>query len=660
MSLLFKRILSKWTLLLYIFFAVAVPEQLFSSTAITIQENVQTYNLGLFVEYLEDREGKLSFDEILTDDVSSAFQPSEVSVPSFGYTKSVYWLRFTVDNPLKSSKKLLLVLMHSFMKHMTVYYSTNGRPFTKKVAGLAVDPETADIRNRHHVFQVDFLPQSETTFYLRFQNDGPMGLPLVLYEPDFLLKKVDYEHLILGGFYGIVIALLFYTFFIFLSFRDRSYLLYVVFLCVIAVYQLTVDGFGYQYLWPGFEWMRLNSAILSWNLSVAAYFAFSKSFLNAKTNAPKLNAVLSVIIALSIFNAVYSQFGDIIFSIKSAAYLQLSATLVAVLIAIVCLFKRKRAAYFYSAAMLFFLSGITLTLLKNAGILSPNFITVWGIHIGTAAEILLLSLGLADRINAIKKERFLAIQKKERAERHRMVAEEANQAKSEFLSNISHELRTPMQGILGFAKLGIARFHNLPDEKKIQYYQEIHSSGSRLLNLLNNLLDLSRLESGTTDFHFVPEKLGNITDIAIRELLPLITEKHLNVSFEKPDVGDTASIDVDKILQVVINLLGNAVKFTDQNGEIDICITKENSEILFQVADNGIGIPENEIEGIFDPFVQSSKNRNGSGGTGLGLAICREIIEGHRGKIWVEQNQAEGAVFKFRIPVHQPQQSKSE
>ncbi|MBU2647914.1 PAS domain S-box protein [bacterium] len=232
-------------------------------------------------------------------------------------------------------------------------------------------------------------------------------------------------------------------------------------------------------------------------------------------------------------------------------------------------------------------------------------------------------------------------------------AESANKIKSEFLSNISHELRTPMQGILGYARLGIDRVKSLSKDKIETYFKEIQASGVRLLLLLNNLLDLSKLESNEIQFNFNPEKLSTIVVLIINELYAVINEKKVSVIFNKPDFDDTTMFDVEKIGQVIRNLLGNAIKFSKQDSHIKLTIEQHGPNLQLTVIDNGIGIPDGELESIFDQFVQSSKNKNGAGGTGLGLSISKKIIENHKGTIWAEQNPDGGAIFKFQIPMQQ-------
>jgi PAS domain S-box-containing protein len=229
-------------------------------------------------------------------------------------------------------------------------------------------------------------------------------------------------------------------------------------------------------------------------------------------------------------------------------------------------------------------------------------------------------------------------------------AELANRIKSEFLANMSHELRTPMQGILGFAKLGISKIELINKVKLKLYLQEIVKSGTGLLKLLDELLDLSKLESGKADYHFERRNLSDSVHSIMTELGPLSQQKSLEIEFQAPDFDDTALIDPFKIDQVVRNLLSNAIKFSEPKGLIRIAIEEQASSLTFAMSDNGLGIPDEELEAIFDKFAQSSKTKNGAGGTGLGLAISKRIIEDHQGKIWAENNPAGGAVLKFTLP----------
>ena len=232
-------------------------------------------------------------------------------------------------------------------------------------------------------------------------------------------------------------------------------------------------------------------------------------------------------------------------------------------------------------------------------------------------------------------------------------AEIANEAKSVFLANMSHELRTPLHGILSFANLGKKRIEKVSLEKLEGYFSRITESGERLLNLLNDLLDLSKMEAGKMDMNFVESNLLSLVEQAINEQKARITELEIKTEIHY-QIGKTAAVfDKIRIYQVITNFLSNAIKYTAANGLISFYITKLKDELQLEIRDQGIGIPEHEIEIIFNKFQQSSLTEDGSGGAGLGLAICKEIIEGHHGIIGVNNSPEGGAVFYFNIPLKQ-------
>ncbi len=245
-------------------------------------------------------------------------------------------------------------------------------------------------------------------------------------------------------------------------------------------------------------------------------------------------------------------------------------------------------------------------------------------------------------------------------------AEKANHAKSEFLANISHELRTPMHGILSFSSIGIKNSSKSSREKLHNYFERIHQSGQRLLLLLNDLLDLSKLEADKMDFNLNYHALDELVSLVISELNALFAEKHLSIKMIGNEIDTTVTCDKERIMQVIHNLLSNAIKFSHPDSAITIAFSyttiedktgadqrliNKQSAIRVDVKDEGIGVPVNELESIFDQFAQSSKTNTGAGGTGLGLAICKEIIEGHHGMIKAHSIFGHGTTISFSIPL---------
>ncbi|MGD8571411.1 MAG: hybrid sensor histidine kinase/response regulator [Gammaproteobacteria bacterium] len=252
-----------------------------------------------------------------------------------------------------------------------------------------------------------------------------------------------------------------------------------------------------------------------------------------------------------------------------------------------------------------------------------------------------------------------ALQAESNLIRAKQAADKANRSKTEFLANMSHELRTPMHAILSFASMGGEKVGQAPEEKLQRYFSRIEESGKRLLVMLNDLLDLSKLEAGKMNFIVAEGDLSSIVDKVVGEFQALLNEYQLRLLIEPSAVSTNACFDADRMFQVVSNLISNAVKFSSHNGVITVTFNddtlvqpdgREIEALRLSVSDQGIGIPQDELESVFDKFVQSSETNTGAGGTGLGLAICKQIIEQHGGRIYAENNDDVGTSFHLIVP----------
>jgi PAS domain S-box-containing protein len=234
-------------------------------------------------------------------------------------------------------------------------------------------------------------------------------------------------------------------------------------------------------------------------------------------------------------------------------------------------------------------------------------------------------------------------------------AEAANQIKSEFLANMSHELRTPLHGILSFAGFGLLKAASAPPAKLRDYFQHIDQSGQVLLSLLNNLLDLAKLEAGRMTFEWEATDLRLLLERIADEFSSLTSERHLTIVCHTPPAPTEVTVDPEKMMQVLRNLVSNAVKFSPPGSTITLRLECQEPSLVVTIADQGVGIAEEELDTIFDKFVQSRRTKTGAGGTGLGLAICREILTAHHGRVWAQNRPEGGAVFTIELPLASPE-----
>jgi signal transduction histidine kinase len=227
----------------------------------------------------------------------------------------------------------------------------------------------------------------------------------------------------------------------------------------------------------------------------------------------------------------------------------------------------------------------------------------------------------------------------------------ASQHKSEFLANMSHELRTPLNAVIGFSEVLTDRMFGELNEKQDEYLKDIYASGTHLLSLINDILDLSKIEAGrmeleVTDFH-LPTSLDNALTLVRERVTRRGIALHTNVDERLGQI----QADERKIRQVVLNLLSNAIKFTPEGGRIEVGAVPKDGFVEVSVSDTGVGIAPEDQEAIFEEFRQVGTADKKAEGTGLGLTLCRKFIELHRGRIWVQSQVGAGSTFTFTIPV---------
>ena len=228
---------------------------------------------------------------------------------------------------------------------------------------------------------------------------------------------------------------------------------------------------------------------------------------------------------------------------------------------------------------------------------------------------------------------------------------QASRLKSQFLASMSHELRTPLNSIIGFSKVLLNRLDGDLSERQETYIRSVHNSGTHLLQLINGILDFSRIEAGKLEMMSEELDLHELIDECIESSMPLARGKQLKLEKNIPLELPRLIADRTKVKQILLNLLSNAIKFTTQ-GRVLVGVQAEPESVRVRVSDTGIGIRAEDLARLFEPFQQlDNPVARGAGGTGLGLAISKKFVELHGGRIWAESRENQGSTFQFTLPL---------
>ncbi|WCL49850.1 hybrid sensor histidine kinase/response regulator [Leptospira sp. GIMC2001] len=597
----------------------------------------QGFSNKLFI--LQDDTAVLTLEDILKPQIQEKFILSKEIAPNYGYTKSAYWVRVEIENH-SNYRDWIIDQNFPMIQDLKVYHYENGVLKQNYETGLKFPFSNRPLEHRKLLFPVEINPNQKSTIYFRFQSQSIVIVSLGISEKFDFYQRDTKENFVFGLYYGIIVVMLFYNFFLFIFTRDFSYFIYVLFILATSLFVFSQNGFGYQYFWSNSPYWGIRANNILIGISIIFAFLYSGFFLNIDRTIPSYRWIyypqvflaMVIVIAISVLED-YSVYTRILNALALNTLITVQAS------GFFALKRGYKPALYFSLGFLFILIGGGSAVLRTMKLLPVNFFTLYSMQIGSVLEVVFLSIGLAHRINVLKKQKIYS--------------DTMNQAKSSFLAMMSHEIRTPMNGVLGITELLMKT--DLDEEQK-EFVEIIHSSGKTLVVILNDILDFSKMEMNRLELEFHEFDVKR----CIYEIIALYkrsaSEKNIELIADlEPNLPDRIVADPIRFNQILLNLTSNALKFTSE-GKIIISARMEAMHTFYpkihiSVSDTGIGISADKIDKLFDSFYQvdSSITRK-YGGTGLGLAISSRLVHLMSGRIWLESKLGEGSTFHFTIP----------
>jgi signal transduction histidine kinase len=371
-----------------------------ASQPVELRNDRNVIELGPAIEYREDPEGQLTLDEIRVSSKQD-WKASGENVPNFGFTRSAYWLKFTIKGDETQSRSMLLQIAYPALDELELYIpQADGNYVVKKTGDHQLFQER-DVDNRNFIFKLDI--KGETTYYLRSASTGSMKIPLKLFDPEHFQEIDEKQVLEIGFFCGIIIAMLLYNSFLAVTIRDITYVYYIGYIGLLLIFSLSLNGMAFQYLWPRNIWLANFSIPLTMYGSACFALFFSSRFLRTPRLVPVANKFITGLKVWALIGIALMPFVPYKFTTQSSTAHTLVLNFVLMATGLILVKRGERSARFYMIAFAAIWCGMAAKALQTLGIIPVSYFTENGVFIGSMMEVILLSLALGDKIQQKQK-----------------------------------------------------------------------------------------------------------------------------------------------------------------------------------------------------------------------------------------------------------------
>jgi signal transduction histidine kinase/ActR/RegA family two-component response regulator len=652
---------------------------LFHPHVYLINEHTKQLKITDHLSYLQDKSHQLTINDVRMPPISETFKPLNQHIANLGFNNDTFWFRFRLRYQPRTVfvlKEWYLEIGYPLLDEVLLYYPVGDQDYIVKKSGRKMWKIPADVQYKHPMFKIYTTPFQDYEIFIKIRSTSTIQVPLTLWSPGTFSLNIARENFLWGIFFGIMFVMAVYNAFIYLVVNDRSYLYYV---CYILCFLFLFSSFkvnGFLQMPVSFSWWGHGS--IPFFICFAGFWMtrFSKHFLKTDEYSPFRGIVLDCVMIGNLLIAFLSFIIPYSFAVKLASFYILINAVILLISAIICYSNNGEQAKYYLIAWAALLSGIIIFCLKSFGIFPINCITNYSLPIGATLEVILLSFGLAHRINTDRREKIIAQKEALKAKSLSLVAQEktnqelkkSGMIKSNIISNISNEVRTPLHAMMGMANL--LKKSDLSKAQK-RFVYELIRAGEGLLQVTNDLVDYARLETHRLKLHNTVFDLQKSIHEVCDLFTPVASKKDIRLErMLDKKLPEVVSGDISRIRQILSNLLENAFKYTEK-GEIIVEVHNWNEQmnnthslnlrplstaecfVYFSVKDTGIGIDKETQEELFSLFTKKGIEKIGNQtGFGLGLSICKRLIQLMKGTIWVKSQQDKGSAFHFVISLN--------
>ncbi len=615
---------------------LCMPAMVFSQDMVVpLEKDYYQKNLTPFLEYLEDKNNEIDSIQKALKVPDEQWKALDHKLVEWGFTNSNFWYRVQLRNETYVAGKHILSIPFPLFDEIEFHTLKQSGDIDSLITGDNIRFNHRPNAHRNFIHEISLERDEQALLYVRSRASSTHNFSLTIYEPHAFVIEDEKLVMVFGLYFGVMFIMFAYNTFIFLVTANRSYLFYILFVASATMFAAVQKGLSNQYLWPNApkEWVDVSDPFFIF-LSVVLALLFTREILSIKSRSRNLDLAFVFLAAINVLGL----FTIFLVPTTTAIYMgivsAISACVFCLLVAYMLILRGDRVALYYGISWFFLLAAVVIMVLLAFSMVPLNVFTENIFFLGHVAEVSLLSLVLANLLN------------ESRVEAARAISE--SDAKGEFLARMSHEIRTPLNGILGMSQLMKDTELNVTQR---HYNEVVYSSGNYLLTMINDILDYSKIIAGKMELEAVPFDIGKLVENTAALFVSRAYDKDLelicviNKSVPKMVVGDPVRLE-----QVLLNLIGNAIKFTER-GYITLTVDlsrKNKGHIEFVVKDTGIGISPEKQTRLFESFAQADVSTHRKyGGTGLGLSITQQLVRIMGGEILVESELGKGSSFSF-------------